>query len=132
MLHSMTSKSEEVLIAETFGALCEHIGDVNTAAFKYQNTKTKLLTLESGRLLKAKFGGFNDALSAMHGTMSTLALPEAVRAKVIASGNDMVAERYQKFFETYSVYNFSKKNMAEYLRYPPAIAHSIFDELFKG
>jgi hypothetical protein len=132
MLSGMTSKSEEVLIAETFGTLFEHIGDVDTAAFKYQNTKTKLLTLESGRLLKAKFGGFNDALSAMHGTMATLALPEAVRAKVICSGNDMVQESYQKFFETYSVYNFSKKNMSDYLRYPPAIAQSVFEELFRG
>jgi len=117
---------------ETFGALAAHLADVDTSNFKYQNAKTKLLTLDSGRLLKSKFGGFNDTLTAMHGTMSTVALPESARHMVLSEGKDMVRERYKSFFETYSVYNFSKKKQDEYLRYPPILADSIYDELFAG
>jgi hypothetical protein len=132
MLVAMEKKAEETILVETFGSLADNLSDVDTSTFKYQNSKTRLLSLDSGRLLKSRFGGFNDTLQAMHSTMSSLTLPDPNREKLLRSGRGMVQERYQAFFEKYSVYTFSKKNQAEYTRYPPILAESVFADLFQG
>ena len=132
MLGTMMEKAESTLVGETFGTLAGFLEDVDVARFKYQNAKTKLLTLESGRLLKAKFGGFNDTLAAMHATMGGVCLPEEVGERIVNAGKASIVDKYRRFFGLYSEYNFSKKKMDEYLRYPPLVAETIFEELFRG
>ena len=106
--------------------------EIDLNLLKYQNEKTKLLTLESGRLLKARFGKFNELLEGVHKTHRFVLVFDERSRKELRGRCKEVIGGYMAFFKKYSVFQFSKKNQEEYLRYPPIIADAMIDELFVG
>ena len=133
MLRTMIDKSKESYFRCSFNALKLLLTDVDVTKFKYQNQKTKLLSLECGRLLKSRFETFNDQWQKIHANHKTVYIPdESIRREMIALAKTTLMPTYTAFFEKYSAYNFSKKNQAEYLKYTPAIVTEMMGELFSG
>lgn len=91
----------------------------------------KVLKLNDGRKLKAIFGSFNSSMDTLQvlqadWRISSPDLRKNVRSQLMAS----ILPVYTDFFNTYSVVNFSKKHMGEYLKYPPTSVEKILTSLF--
>ena len=94
---------------------------------------SKLLTLESGRLLKVKFDGFNTLFEQLHKVFRHCSVPDPIlRAQLISDTIARVVPPFRAFYEKYRNVQFSKKNMSKYLRYSPEVVDSMLQELFGG
>lgn len=134
-MDKLISESYASYVECTFKKLLSHLTPVDTTTFKYTQTKAhgKILSLDSGRLLKARFGGFADLLSEIQDCHTQITVTdEEWRRKVTQEGIDMLCDKYQSFFSEYSKYPFSKKNQDEYLRFPPMILRGILEGLLSA
>jgi exocyst complex protein 7 len=112
-------------------SLNDHLTEVGNGQLTYSNPDQKLLTLESGRLLKARFSGFNDAFETIYESHRRLRINDPkLREMVIADVKNAFLSKYEYFFSVYSKYQFSKKNMDDYLKYPPQKVDEILSEMF--
>lgn len=111
--------------------LNEHLRDVANGQLTYSNPEQKLLTLESGRLLKARFSGFNDEFEKMYESHRRLTIIDPkLRETMIADVKRTFLPRYEQFFSVYSKYQFSKKNMDDYLKYRPGKVEDMLSNMF--
>jgi len=114
-------------------ALCQHLTRVPQNQLSYTNAEQKVLTLESGRLLKARFNGFNEDFEKMFEMQKELTVIDPkLRRKLLFEIKQVFLLKYVEFFEEYSNYQFSKKNQEEYLRFPPKKLDSMFRNMFKS
>lgn len=112
-------------------ALKEHLTEVENGQLAYSNSDQKLLTLESGRLLKARFSGFNDAFERIYESHRHLTVSDAkLRENLIADVKNTFLPKYEHFFTVYSKYQFSKKNMDDYLKYPPVKVAEMLSKMY--
>ena len=110
-------------------------GFVESVAAEQLQTQrgSKLLTLESGRLLKAKFDGFNALFEQLHKVFRHCSVPDpTLRVQLISEATARVVPPFRAFYEKYRTVQFSKKNMSKYLRYSPEVVDSMLQELFGG
>ncbi|GMH81032.1 hypothetical protein TL16_g08800 [Triparma laevis f. inornata] len=128
MLNQMMDKAYQGYVRNSLGVLRSYLTDVDTSKFKYQSGN--LLSLDSGRQLKSRFGGFSDALQEMHEYSGGLRIWSDPWREKIQQDGVAVVEEYTVFFDKYSRYQFSKKKQEEYLRYPPMVARSVIEGLF--
>ena len=132
MLKQNVSKAKSDYFRTYWDKLDACFDDIDLSLLKYQNEKNRLLTLESGRLIKSKFATFNGTLEEIHANHKFLLLFfDQTKDDMRRLCKEKIA-RYEVFFQKYSAYQFSKKNQAEYLRYPPLLAEAMIDELFQG
>ncbi|GMH71568.1 hypothetical protein TrST_g1375 [Triparma strigata] len=129
MLNSMIDKAYRGYVRNSFEVLRSYLTEVDAGKFKYQSGN--LLSLDSGRQLKSRFGGFADALQEMHEYSGGLRIWSSPWLDKIQQDGLAVIDEYTVFFDKYSRYQFSKKKQEEYLRYPPMVARSIIEGLFK-
>ena len=111
--------------------LNRHLTSVDKNDLTYQSDK--LLSLESGRLIKTRFSGFTEDLEKTYSlhkqwTFADIKLRTMLRKEVKA----VFLPRYTKFFEKYSKLQFSKKKMDEYLKYPPKRVEQMIDTLLSN
>jgi hypothetical protein len=133
MLKSMIDKSKEAYFRCSFNILKSHLSDVDVNTFKFQNQKTKLLSLESGRLLKSRFDAFNTTWEKIYHNHKSVFIPdESIRQEMIDMARSTIMPVYEAFFAKFSVYNFSKRHQAEYLKYPPEVFSQMLSELWTG
>ena len=91
------------------------------------------LTRESGRVLKAKFDGFNSLFAPMHATLSAASVPDpALRKQLMVFPTRTLLPRYTDFYVKYSKLQFSKKHMEKYLRYTPDTLRTLIGQSFSG
>ncbi|GMH56990.1 hypothetical protein TrRE_jg4367, partial [Triparma retinervis] len=132
MIAGLVRKNKEAYVRSTFGRLREHLTEVDKTKFKYQ-AGGKLLTLECGRELKSRFGGFADAVEATHERHTHLSVPNVeVRAALVEEGVKIVKERYEWFWREYGDVQFSKKKQQEYMRISPVMLEAMIREFYSA
>lgn len=125
-----TFSSSKLKYLTFWDKLNKHLGMISEGDFSYTNSDRQL-TLESGRILKARFSGFNDDFDSTFTTHNKFAITDAkVRSSLIEEVKDVFLSNYRTFYDKYSTYNFSKKNKEEYLRYDPNKVEELLDNLF--
>jgi len=116
---------------ESWNVLNQHLTKVNEKNLEYQSDK--LLSLESGRLLKARFSGFNADFEKMYSLHSGLFVADAKLHSIIVKELEIVFfKRYKKFYDTYSKIQFSKKKMEEYLKYQPKVVERMLQTMYSS
>jgi exocyst complex component 7 len=122
-----TSKSRYLNL---WDKLNQHVSMIPEQDFSYVNAD-KQLTLESGRILKARFNGFNENFEKIYSPhMKLTVIDLKLRQSLIQEIKDVFLPNYRLFFDKYSSYNFSKKNKDDYLRYPPSKIEQMMDDMF--
>nr|CCA19242.1 conserved hypothetical protein [Albugo laibachii Nc14] len=89
------------------------------------------LARESGRLLKEKFSKFNSQLEELK-PHRQFTLEPGIRHRMIQNALDAVVPAYTRFYEKYSVVQFSRKHASKYLQCTPAAVEKLLKELFRG
>eukprot|EP00546_Thalassionema_frauenfeldii_P000387 CAMPEP_0178936654 /NCGR_PEP_ID=MMETSP0786-20121207/25301_1 /TAXON_ID=186022 /ORGANISM="Thalassionema frauenfeldii, Strain CCMP 1798" /LENGTH=818 /DNA_ID=CAMNT_0020615097 /DNA_START=164 /DNA_END=2620 /DNA_ORIENTATION=- len=125
-------KSEKTKYLAHWEVLNAHLTSVENSSLEYQKNKN-ILSLESGRLLKERFKGFNDEFQSTyekHNLLSVIDpnLCEQLQGEV----KNVFLRRYENFFDKYSKLRFSKKKQDEYLKYPPSKVESMLNDMYGG
>eukprot|EP00588_Corethron_pennatum_P005476 CAMPEP_0194289944 /NCGR_PEP_ID=MMETSP0169-20130528/40227_1 /TAXON_ID=218684 /ORGANISM="Corethron pennatum, Strain L29A3" /LENGTH=1028 /DNA_ID=CAMNT_0039037377 /DNA_START=110 /DNA_END=3196 /DNA_ORIENTATION=+ len=127
----LMEKEKKAYLASSWHPLLKHLTTVDKNELSYQNENSKLLSLETGRLLKARFRGFSDEFEHNIACHRRLQIYNShLRRRMIADIKQVIMPRYTRFFEKYSKIKFSKKNTEEYLKYPPVRVEYMVDNLF--
>jgi exocyst complex protein 7 len=109
-----------------------HLTAVDSTGLEYQKNKN-ILSLESGRMFKDRFKGFNDDFGRMYDIHHPLSvIDNGLRKELQSAVKDVFMKRYEKFYEKYSRFRFSKKNQNEYLKYPPPKVDSMLSRMYGG
>jgi exocyst complex protein 7 len=109
-----------------------HLTAVDSTGLEYQKNKN-ILSLESGRMFKDRFKGFNDDFQRMYEIHHPLSVIDNVlRKELQAAVKDVFVKRYERFYEKYSRFRFSKKNQQEYLKYPPPKVDAMLSRMYGG
>lgn len=123
-------ESEKAKYLTHWEILNRHLTDVDDRELNYQNNKD-VLSLESGRLLKSRFSGFIEDFERVYVVhrLFTVIDPK-LRELLQGDIRRVFLSRYNMFFNKYSKIQFSKKNMENYLKYPPQKLDSLIGQLF--
>uniref|UniRef100_A0A7S1GNU5 Exocyst subunit Exo70 family protein n=1 Tax=Cyclophora tenuis TaxID=216820 RepID=A0A7S1GNU5_CYCTE len=109
-----------------------HLTSVDSNGLEYQKNKN-LLSLESGRLFKDRFKGFIEEFELMYAVHNRLSVIDpGLRRDMQTQVKKVFLVRYEKFYEKYSRFRFSKKNQQEYLKYPPKKVDSMINMMYGG
>jgi exocyst complex component 7 len=109
-----------------------HLTAVDSAGLEYQKNKN-ILSLESGRMFKDRFKGFNDDFQRMYDIHHPLSvIDNGLRKELQEAVKEVFVARYEKFYQKYSRFRFSKRNQDEYLKYPPAKVDSMLSRMYGG
>ena len=130
-LSSVIEESRTKFIQTIWSPLAEHTKE---AGLNLEYTKgTNVLTLESGRLIKARFSSFNTSLEEIYQHQKQFSVPDAsLRTRLREEAKAIVVEPYSNFYNKYSGVQFSKKHMEQYLKFPPKAVGTMIDELYSG
>jgi len=110
--------------------LNRHLTDVDDRELNYQNNKD-VLSLESGRLLKSRFSGFIEDFERVYVVHRNFTVIDPkLREMLQGDIRRVFLSRYKAFYDKYSRIHFSKKNMENYLKYPPQKLDSLIGQLF--
>ena len=84
-------------------------------------------------MFKDRFKGFNDDFGRMYDIHHPLSvIDNGLRKELQSAVKDVFMKRYEKFYEKYSRFRFSKKNQNEYLKYPPPKVDSMLSRMYGG
>jgi len=123
-------QSQKELYLAHWDILNKHLTTVNKNELVYQ--KDKLLSKESGRLIKSRFSSFIEDFEEIYQTHKCLKLiDEKLRVSLQNDVRNVFLPRYTEFYEKYAKIHFSKKNQESYLKYPPARANGLISELYE-
>jgi exocyst complex protein 7 len=122
-------ESEKVKYLAYWERLNQHLTDVDDRQLNYQSNNT--LSLESGRLLKSRFSGFIEDFEKVYVVHRNFTVIDPKLRQIVCDAIKQVfVSRYRVFFDKYSVLQFSKKNMNDYLKYTPQKLDSLISQLF--
>ncbi len=82
-------------------SLKKHLSAVDERSLEYQGGGN-LLSLESGRILKARFSGFNEEYERLHNRHKGLIVENGLKEPLLSDIKKAFFGSYKKFFETYS------------------------------
>ena len=118
---------------QNWEALVKHLSPVSENELQYQNYEQKLLSLESGRLLKARFSGFNEDFEKTYALHKELTIIDPkLRKRLLQDLKGAFLPQYRDFYHDFSKYQFSKKNQDDYLKYPPKRVESMMADMFSS
>lgn len=110
-----------------------HLTRVPQHELAFAKNDNKSLTLESGRVLKARFSGFNGDFEKIYEMQKEITIIDPkLRKKLLFDIKNVFLPDYIEFFDTYSQYQFSKKNQEEYLKFPPKKLNSMLGNMFSS
>ena len=122
-------ESEKVKYLAYWERLNQHLTDVDDRQLNYHSNNT--LSLESGRLLKSRFSGFIEDFEKVYVVHRNFTVIDPKLRQIVCDAIKLVfVSRYRVFFDKYSVLQFSKKNMNDYLKYTPQKLDSLISQLF--
>mmetsp|Transcript_23297 Transcript_23297/g.56206 ORF Transcript_23297/g.56206 Transcript_23297/m.56206 type:complete len:913 (-) Transcript_23297:68-2806(-) len=123
-------ESEKAKYLTYWDVLNRHLTQVDDRELNYQNNKD-VLSLESGRLLKSRFSGFIEDFERVYVVHRNFTVIDPKLREMLQEDIRRVfLGRYKMFFDKYSRIHFSKKNMENYLKYPPQKLDSLIGQLF--
>jgi len=109
--------------------LNKFLSSVDNNALEYQ--KDNVLSLDSGRVIKSRFSGFNENFERMYEFHKNLSVAdEHLRASMITGVKQVFLPKYKNFYDKFSKVQFSKKNMEQYLKYQPQKIDSMLNTLY--
>ena len=107
-----------------------HLTSVEHDELEYQKNDT-VLSLDSGRLIKSRFNGFNEDFERIFEEHKDLCVVDPrlrdLLQKEVAGG---FLPLYRSFYEKYSKIRFSKKHQSEYTKYIPYKIEEMLDHLY--
>lgn len=110
-----------------------HLGRIPEHELEFVKNDNRCLTLESGRILKARFNGFNIEFEKMYEIHQNITIIDPkLRKKLLFDIKSTFLPAYTEFFEMYSQYQFSKKNQEEYLKFPPEKLNTMLGNMFSS
>jgi len=122
-------EASKLMYLKHWDNLNKHLTAVDPKDLEYQSST--LLSLESGRLLKKRFSGFNTEFEKLYLIHKMLMVVNTkFRVMLLADIKGVFLLRYKKFFDKYAKIQFSKKNMNEYLKYPPHAVENKVNNMF--
>jgi exocyst complex component 7 len=128
-----TTESEKTKYLGNWQVLNTHLTAVGDSEIEYQKKMTDIMSLDSGRLIKQRFKGFNEDFERIYALHQKLCL---VHPRLQRSMQDDVAKvflpRYKRFYEKYTKMRFSKKHQDEYTKYSPDKVLSMLQKLYVG
>ena len=125
-----TFESEKAKYLTYWERLNRHLTDVDDRELNYQMNKD-VLSLESGRLIKSRFSGFIEDFERVYVVHRNFTVIDPkLRETLQGDIRRVFLSRYRVFFNKYSGVQFSKKNMNDYLKYPPQKLDSLIGQLF--
>jgi exocyst complex component 7 len=107
-----------------------HLTAIGKDELEFQKSET-MLTVESGKLLKTRFFGFNEDFertSALHQKLCVI--DPRLRAQLQQEVKQVFIPRYERFYYKYKKYRFSKKKQETYTKYSPQKIEEVIRELF--
>jgi exocyst complex component 7 len=126
-----TTESEKAKYLGNWEILNTHLTAVGKNELEYQKNMTDILSLDSGRLIKQRFSGFNEDFERTYALHQKLCL---IDPRLRASMQDDVAKvflpRYKRFYEKYTKIRFSKKHQDEYTKFSPEKIESMLRKLY--
>jgi len=129
----LRDREKKRYLEQTWFPLLKHLTSVDKNELSYQNESSRLLTLDSGRLIKDRFKGFADEFEQVLRSHRGLQVHSSLgRRRMIADIKQVFMPRYTRFFDKYSKIKFSKRKQEEYLKFDPPKVDSLVDNLFKG
>jgi len=86
-------------------SLKKHLSSVDERSLEYQGG-SGLLSLESGRILKSRFNGFNEEYERLYNRHKGLIVEDGLKEPLLSDIKKAFFGSYKKFFDTYSKYVF--------------------------
>jgi len=107
-----------------------HLTSVEHDELEYQKNDN-ILSLDSGRLIKGRFSGFNEDFERIYDEHKELAVVDPrLRGLLQKEVAEVFLPLYRNFFERYSKIRFSKKHQGEYTKYSPYKIEELLSELY--
>ncbi len=126
-------ESSKTKYLQNWDSLTKHLSAVAQSELSYTNAEQTLLTLDSGRLLKSRFSGFNDEFEKTYNLHKKLTIIDGkLRERLVEDVKEVFLPKYKEFYDIYSKYQFSKKNMEDYLKYPPRKVETMMSDMFSS
>ncbi|KAL3909658.1 MAG: hypothetical protein SGARI_002494 [Bacillariaceae sp.] len=111
-------------------ALNTHLTSVEHDELEYQKNDT-ILSLDSGRLIKSRFSGFNEDFERIFEEHKDLCVVDPrLRDLLQMEVAGAFLPNYRKFYEKYSRIRFSKKHQNEYTKYSPLKIEELLNRLY--
>lgn len=111
-------------------ALTEHLTSVEHDELEYQKNDT-ILSLDSGRLIKTRFNGFNEDFERIFEDHKDLCVVDPrLRDLLQKEVAGVFLPDYRLFFDKYSKIRFSKKHQSEYTKYSPYKIEELLNQLY--
>ncbi|VEU44117.1 unnamed protein product [Pseudo-nitzschia multistriata] len=111
-------------------ALNTHLTIVEHDELEYQKNDT-ILSLDSGRLIKSRFSGFNEDFEQIFEEQKELSVVDPrLRDLLQKEVAGVFIPNYRKFYEKYTKIRFSKKHQNEYTKYSPQKIGELLKELY--
>jgi exocyst complex component 7 len=112
--------SEKARYLDAWESLNTHLTAVASGDLEYQKNDSTVLSHESGRLIKQRFSGFNDAFEITYGLhLKLCAIDQRLRSTLQQDVANVFLPRYRRFYEKYTKIRFSKKHQGDYTKYSP-------------
>mmetsp|Transcript_8200 Transcript_8200/g.23562 ORF Transcript_8200/g.23562 Transcript_8200/m.23562 type:complete len:781 (-) Transcript_8200:133-2475(-) len=107
-----------------------HLTSVEHDELEYQKNE-KILSLDSGRLIKNRFSGFNEDFERLWEDHKDLCVVDPrLRNTLQKEVAGVFLPLYSKFYDKYSQIRFSKKHQDEYTKFSPYKIEQMLDELY--
>ncbi len=107
-----------------------HLTSVEHEDLEYQKNET-ILSLDSGRLIKSRFNGFNDDFERIFEEHKELCVVDPrLRDLLQKEVGGVFLPLYRVFYDKYSKIRFSKKHQNEYTKYMPFKIEEMLDHLY--
>eukprot|EP00934_Nitzschia_sp_Nitz4_P000030 Nitzschia sp. Nitz4//scaffold196_size54656//42556//45057//NITZ4_006646-RA/size54656-augustus-gene-0.37-mRNA-1//1//CDS//3329540447//30//frame0 len=107
-----------------------HLTSVEHDELEYQKNE-KILSLDSGRLIKSRFNGFNDDFERIFEHHKELCVVDPrLRDLLQSEVGGVFLPLYRSFFNKYSKIRFSKKHQDEYTKYNPLKIEGMLSRLY--
>jgi len=111
-------------------ALNTHLTSVEHDELEYQKNET-ILSLDSGRLIKSRFAGFNEDFERIFEEHQNLCVVDPrLRDLLQKEVAGVFIPNYRRFYEKYSKIRFSKKHQNEYTKYSPYKIEELLNQLY--
>lgn len=107
-----------------------HLTSVEHDELEYQKNDN-ILSLDSGRLIKNRFSGFNEDFERIYDEHKELAVVDPrLRGLLQKEVAEVFLPLYRNFYESYSKIRFSKKHQGEYTKYSPYKIEELLSDLY--
>jgi len=129
-VHKLMDAEKEKYL-QHWEVLNRHLTHVAPNELEYQKNDSKVLSHDSGRLLKQRFTGFNEDFERTYALHRNLCVVDPrLRLQLQQDVMSVFLPRYRRFHQKYTQIKFSKKHQKEYDKYSGDRVEEMLAELY--